>query len=96
MSQKISIKKVHPLPGLVLVKPQEVENRTPSGIYLPESSTEKPQHGTVLAVGDSIWESGVKEITAPVEPVTLPNTLILARSLREDAGILGPPPVLPS
>ncbi len=68
MSKTISIKKIYPLPGFVLVEPQEVENRTPSGIYLPESSTEKPQHGTVLAVGDSIWESGVKEITSPVKP----------------------------
>ena len=67
MSQKISIQKIHPLPGFVLVEPQAVENRTPSGIYLPENSTEKPQHGTVLAVGDSIWESGVKEISAPVQ-----------------------------
>lgn len=63
----ISVKKIQPLPGYVLVQPAEVATKTASGLYLPENSGDKPQHGTVLAVGDSIWESGVKEITAPVK-----------------------------
>lgn len=63
----ISVKKVQPLSGYVLVEPAEAQSKTASGLYLPENSTEKPQHGTVLAVGDSIWESGVKEIKAPVK-----------------------------
>ena len=62
----ISVKKIQPLPGYVLVQPAEVESKTASGLYLPENTSEKPQHGTVLAVGDAIWESGVKEIKAPV------------------------------
>lgn len=63
----ISVKKIQPLPGYVLVEPAEVANKTASGLYLPENSGEKPSYGTVLAVGDSIWESGVKEIKAPVK-----------------------------
>ncbi|GIK84343.1 MAG: 10 kDa chaperonin [Patescibacteria group bacterium] len=63
----ISVKKIQPLPGYVLVEPAEATKKTASGLYLPENSSDKPQHGTVLAVGDSIWESGVKEIVAPVK-----------------------------
>ena len=63
----ISVKKVQPLSGFVLVKPAKTETKTASGLYLPENSAEKPSYGTVLAVGDSVWESGVKEVKAPVK-----------------------------
>ena len=42
---------VKPLEDRVLVKPQEPETQTASGLYLPESSKEKPIQGTVVAVG---------------------------------------------
>lgn len=42
---------VKPLEDRVLVKPVEPETRTESGIYLPESSKERPVRGTVVAVG---------------------------------------------
>ena len=35
----------------VLVKPEEAQT-TDRGIYLPESAQEKPQRGTVIAVGE--------------------------------------------
>ncbi len=36
----------------VLVKPDEVEeDKTPGGIYIPDTAKEKPQRGTVVAVG---------------------------------------------
>ena len=63
----MSVKKMSPLPGYILVEPAETSSKTASGIYLPESSTEKPQYGKVLACGDSVWESGVKEIECPVK-----------------------------
>ena len=63
----ININQVKPLAGYVLVKPADKQTKTASGIYLPDSSEEKPQHGTVLACGDAIWESGVKEIKSPVK-----------------------------
>ncbi len=40
-----------PLGDRVIVEPQSPEQVTKSGIVLPESSKEKPQSGTVLAVG---------------------------------------------
>jgi chaperonin GroES len=42
---------VRPTEDRVLVKPIEAESKTASGIYLPESSKEKPVKGSVIAVG---------------------------------------------
>ncbi len=42
---------VKPLEDRVLIKPNEPETRTESGIYLPESAKEKPIQGKVVAVG---------------------------------------------
>jgi len=57
-----------PMPGYVFVKPEEKEKQTASGIYLPDSHEEKPQQGTVLAVGaDWITEHGAT-IKSPVKP----------------------------
>ena len=42
---------VKPLEDRVLVKPIQKESVTDSGLYLPESSKEKPIQGTVVAVG---------------------------------------------
>lgn len=43
--------KIQPLSDRVLVQPQEAETKTSSGIYIPDSAKEKPQQGTVVAVG---------------------------------------------
>lgn len=43
--------KVKPLNDRVLVKADEAEEKTSSGLYLPESAREKPQTSTVVAVG---------------------------------------------
>jgi len=42
---------VRPTEDRVLVKPVEQETKTESGIYLPESSKERPVQGKVVAVG---------------------------------------------
>ncbi|MBI5045034.1 MAG: co-chaperone GroES [Candidatus Levybacteria bacterium] len=42
---------INPLFDNVLVKPEEAESKTASGILLPDSAKEKPQVGTVMAVG---------------------------------------------
>ena len=42
---------VKPLEDRVLVRPLEAEEKTASGIYLPESAKEKPMQGTVVATG---------------------------------------------
>jgi chaperonin GroES len=43
--------KIQPLSDRVLVEPQEAETKTASGLYIPDSAKEKPQQGTVVAVG---------------------------------------------
>ena len=43
--------KLQPLGDRVLVKPIEKEEKTKSGIYLPDTAKEKPQEGEILAVG---------------------------------------------
>ena len=43
--------KVQPLADRVVVKPIEREEKTKSGIYLPDTAKEKPQEGEVVAVG---------------------------------------------
>ena len=42
---------LRPLGDRVVVKPLEREETTKSGIVLPDTATEKPQQGEVLAVG---------------------------------------------
>src|SRR5512146_183041 len=40
-----------PLGDRVVIEPIEREERTASGIYVPETAKEKPQEGRVVAVG---------------------------------------------
>ena len=39
------------LAGKILVSPSEAEEKTASGIIIPETAKEKPQHGKVVMVG---------------------------------------------
>ena len=43
--------KIRPLHDRVIVKRMEEERKTASGIVIPDSATEKPDQGEVLAVG---------------------------------------------
>jgi chaperonin GroES len=43
--------KVKPLDDRVVVKPLEAEEKTAGGIVIPDTAKEKPQKGTVVAVG---------------------------------------------
>ena len=43
--------KIRPLDDRVVVRPTEAEEITAGGIVLPDSAREKPQRGTVIAVG---------------------------------------------
>jgi chaperonin GroES len=43
--------KIRPLDDRVVVRPTEAEEVTAGGIVLPDSAKEKPQRGTVIAVG---------------------------------------------
>jgi chaperonin GroES len=43
--------KIKPLADRVLVAPAEAEQKTAGGIIIPDTAKEKPQKGTVIAVG---------------------------------------------
>ncbi len=52
---------VKPLGSRVVIKALEKEERTKSGILLPDTAKEKPQQGKVIAVGPGrTLESGTK------------------------------------
>ncbi len=44
---------ITPLGARVVIQPLEEENRTDSGLYIPDTAKEKPQTGLVVAVGES-------------------------------------------
>ena len=51
--------KIKPLSDRVIVKAEAVEEKTASGIILPDTAKEKPQEGKVVAVGPGkISDSG--------------------------------------
>ena len=54
--------KIKPLADRVLIEPKEAEEKTASGIYIPDTAKEKPQSGVVVAVG-----SGTKDVTMEVK-----------------------------
>ncbi|HSD13563.1 MAG TPA: co-chaperone GroES [Flavobacterium sp.] len=53
---------IRPLSDRVLVEPMAAETQTASGIFIPDTAKEKPQKGTVVAVGN-----GTKEHTMTVK-----------------------------
>ena len=63
-SKKLSLK---PLADRLVVEPVEKEERTASGIILPETAKEKPQEGTVLAAGPGRTDEDGKRIVMDVK-----------------------------
>lgn len=50
---------VKPLADRVLVKPAEAEEKTKSGIIIPDTAKEKPMRGTIVAAGEGkVADSG--------------------------------------
>lgn len=58
---------VKPMEDRVLVKPLEKETRTESGLYLPESSKERPVQGKVVAVGPGKRLDNGKRADLPIK-----------------------------
>ncbi len=53
---------IKPLEDRILVRPEEGEETTASGIVIPDTAKEKPQEGTVLAAGPGrILDDGKRE-----------------------------------
>ncbi len=69
-------KELRPLGDRLVVKPMEREETTASGLVLPDTAAEKPQQGTVVAVGPGqVTEEGK---TLPIE-VNKGDTVIYAK-----------------
>ena len=56
-----------PLGDRLLVRPKESEEKTKSGIVLPDSAKEKPQEGSVIAIGDGARDEDGKKIPMEVK-----------------------------
>ena len=56
-----------PLGDRVIIKQDEAEETTASGLYLATEAKEKPQTGTVLAVGEGKLDKDGKLISVPVK-----------------------------
>ena len=52
---------LRPLHDKILVVRDEAESQTASGIYLPESSKDRPKTGTIHAVGDGALNTDTGE-----------------------------------
>lgn len=52
---------IKPLADRVVIEPAAAEEKTASGLYIPDTAKEKPQQGTVVAVGNG----------KPDEPMTV-------------------------
>ena len=51
---------IKPLADRVVVKAVEAEEKTASGLFIPDTAKEKPQKGKVIAVGPGRVENGAK------------------------------------
>ncbi|NJK81162.1 MAG: co-chaperone GroES [Chloroflexaceae bacterium] len=60
--------RIRPLGDRVVIKPAEREEKTRGGVFLPDTATkERPQEGTVLAVGDGRRDDSGKLIPMNVQ-----------------------------
>jgi len=56
-----------PLGDRLVIEPQQREQTTSSGLVLPETATEKPQQGTVIAAGPGRRDDDGNRIPMDVE-----------------------------
>jgi chaperonin GroES len=59
--------KLKPLGDRLIVRAIEKEETRPSGLVLPDTAKEKPEKGTVLAVGDGKHDDAGKRIPLDVK-----------------------------
>ncbi|MER3403827.1 MAG: co-chaperone GroES [Chloroflexota bacterium] len=68
--------KIQPLGDRVVVKPRTREEKTKTGIFLPDTAQDKPSEGTVVAVGTGrLLENGER---VPME-VKVGDTVLYAK-----------------
>jgi chaperonin GroES len=66
---------VKPLEDRIVVKPGEGEETTTSGLVIPDTAKEKPQEGSVVAVGPGRFEDGTR---VPMD-VSVGDTVIYSK-----------------
>jgi len=76
-----------PLDDRIVVKPSEAEQTTASGLVIPDTAKEKPQQGTVLAVGPGRWSDSEGKFFPPHSPPVLTYTTETGTSHAKDAEI---------
>ena len=59
--------KIRPLHDRVIVKRMEEERKTASGIVIPDTATEKPDQGEIIAVGTGKKDDQGKHIAMDVK-----------------------------
>ena len=72
MATEFSLK---PLEDRIVVKANEGDETTASGLVIPDTAKEKPQEGTVVAVGPGRFEDGVR---VPLD-VAVDDTVIYSK-----------------
>ena len=72
---------IKPLPGWVLIEPEQDDNKTASGIMLPDSSQDVPMRGKILEVGKGLTETKLTDqgdlIRGETAPPVMPNQTVL-------------------
>lgn len=58
--------KIKPLADRVLIEPMAAEEKTSTGIIIPDTAKEKPQKGTVVAVGPGTKDEKMEVKTGDV------------------------------
>ena len=56
-----------PLDDRIVVKPDEEEETTASGLVIPDTAKERPQEGEVIAVGPGRFEDGTTRVPMDVK-----------------------------
>ena len=51
---------IKPLADRIVVKPAEAEQKTSSGLFIPDNAKEKPMQGKVVAVGPGRKNDGIR------------------------------------
>ena len=78
--------KIRPLGNRILVKRMEEESTTKGGIIIPDTAKEKPQKGTVVAVGPCLRDD--KGVRIPLE-VREGNSVLFSKYAGSDMTIDG-------
>ena len=58
---------IRPLDDRIVVQPLEAEEKSAGGILLPDAAKEKPQRGTVVAVGEGRLTDGGARVALSVK-----------------------------